>query len=98
MVNFRPAETVPDEFADRNFYHHNANVTLMRTTVEENEGSAKKSAQGAPRRGPTAIMLPREGVSAIDRDGQPFDDPAARAGTVSTAIRRNRRQAKLDRA
>jgi uncharacterized protein (UPF0261 family) len=25
-----------------------------------------------------AVVLPGRGVSAIDRDGQPFDDPAAR--------------------
>jgi len=28
--------------------------------------------------GPTAIMLPLQGVSLIDRTGQVFDDPTAR--------------------
>ncbi|MBX3678532.1 MAG: Tm-1-like ATP-binding domain-containing protein, partial [Rhodocyclaceae bacterium] len=32
----------------------------------------------AAARGPAVILLPRQGVSAIDRTGQPFDDPAAR--------------------
>ena len=28
--------------------------------------------------GPVSVLLPSRGVSAIDREGQPFDDPAAR--------------------
>jgi uncharacterized protein (UPF0261 family) len=80
MVNFGPRETVPKEFADRKFHIHNASVTLMRTTPEENaklgeEICRKLSAAKAP----LAIMLPLQGVSAIDRDGQPFNDSDARA-------------------
>ena len=33
MVNFYAPESVPSTFAGRTFYQHNANVTLMRTTV-----------------------------------------------------------------
>src|SRR5690242_4201431 len=36
MVNFGPADTVPERFADRTFFIHNPTVTLMRTTAEEN--------------------------------------------------------------
>ena len=36
MVNFGPRDTVPDRFAARRFVIHNPNVTLMRTTPEEN--------------------------------------------------------------
>ena len=36
MVNFWAPETVPAQLQDRLFYHHNPNVTLMRTTPEEN--------------------------------------------------------------
>ena len=36
MVNFYAPESVPAQFTDRTFYRHNANVTLMRTTPEEN--------------------------------------------------------------
>jgi uncharacterized protein (UPF0261 family) len=80
MVNFGPRDTVPAKFADRKFHVHNASVTLMRTTPEENarlgEEIAKKLAAA---KGPTVLMLPLQGVSAIDRPGQPFNDPAARA-------------------
>ena len=80
MVNFGPRSTVPPSFQNRLFYQHNANVTLMRTTVEENhrlgEEIGFKAAQAT---GPTVIILPLQGVSAIDCAGQPFDDPTARA-------------------
>ena len=35
MVNFGLPETVPEKFRGRNFYQHNPQVTLMRTTPEE---------------------------------------------------------------
>jgi uncharacterized protein (UPF0261 family) len=80
MVNFGPRETVPAKFADRKFHVHNATVTLMRTTPEENARLGEELARKvAASRGPAAILLPLGGVSAIDRSGQSFDDPVARA-------------------
>jgi uncharacterized protein (UPF0261 family) len=79
MVNFYAPSSVPPQFADRVFYRHNANVTLMRTTMQENAAIGAEIARklsGAT--GPVAVLLPARGVSAIDREGQPFDDPAAR--------------------
>lgn len=79
MVNFGPRETVPVEFAERTFYQHNANVTLMRTTPAENrllgEEIGRKAAAAA---GPVEILLPLRGVSALDHAGKAFDDPIAR--------------------
>ena len=79
MANFYAPDSVPPRFKDRLFYRHNANVTLMRTTAEENAqigaGIAEKLSAA---KGPVAVLLPRRGVSAIDKEGQPFDDPAAR--------------------
>jgi uncharacterized protein (UPF0261 family) len=79
MVNFGPRNTVPEKFKDRKFYQHNPTVTLMRTTVEENrklgEEIGRKAAAAA---GPTCIMIPLRGVSAIDQAEKPFDDPVAR--------------------
>ena len=37
MVNFGSMDTVPEKFKGRNLYVHNPTVTLMRTTVEENQ-------------------------------------------------------------
>ncbi len=80
MVNFGPPETVPEKFRGRRFYQHNPTVTLMRTTPEENDLLGKEIAQKASAaRGPTALLVPLRGVSAIDRTGQPFYWPEADA-------------------
>ncbi|MFO0970151.1 MAG: Tm-1-like ATP-binding domain-containing protein [Gemmataceae bacterium] len=78
MVNFGPRDTVPTQFKDRLFYQHNAAVTLMRTTPEENDRLGKEIAEKASAaRGPTAVLLPLKGVSAIDKEGGPFWWPEA---------------------
>ncbi len=95
MVNFGPPETIPERFNDRKFYKHNPTVTLMRTTVDENRQlGAEIARKAAAATGPTCLLLPLQGVSAIDRKGQPFDDPAARAALYD-AIRRHRGQVEL---
>ncbi len=35
MINFWAPTTVPERYQGRTFYHHNPNVTLMRTTPDE---------------------------------------------------------------
>lgn len=80
MVNFGPRSTVPAQFAGRRFYQHNANVTLMRTTPEENDQLGKEIAEKAcASNGPTVILVPKKGVSAIDIEGGPFWWPEADA-------------------
>jgi uncharacterized protein (UPF0261 family) len=55
----------------------------MRTTTEENARlGAEIGRKVAASRGPAAVLLPLQGVSAIDRPGQPFDDPEARAALM----------------
>jgi uncharacterized protein (UPF0261 family) len=76
MVNFGPYDTVPAHFAHRNLYKHNPTVTLMRTTVEENEQLGKKLAEKLNMSvGKAALFLPLKGVSMIDAEGQPFYGP-----------------------
>jgi uncharacterized protein (UPF0261 family) len=78
MVNFGPPETVPEKFRGRRFYQHNPTITLMRTTPEENDRLGKEIAEKASAaRGPTAVLVPVRGVSAIDKEGQPFWWPEA---------------------
>jgi uncharacterized protein (UPF0261 family) len=80
MVNFGPPETVPEKFKGRRFYQHNPTVTLMRTTPEENDQLGKEIAEKASAaKGPTAVLLPLKGVSAIDAEGKPFWWPEADA-------------------
>jgi uncharacterized protein (UPF0261 family) len=79
MVNFYAPSSVPEKFKDRLFYRHNANVTLMRTTAGESAAIGADIARKlTSARGPVRVLLPARGVSAIDRERQPFDDPAAR--------------------
>ena len=78
MVNFGPPDTVPAKFKGRRFYQHNPAVTLMRTTPEENDQLGLEIARKASAaKGPTTILLPLRGVSAIDKEGAPFWWPEA---------------------
>lgn len=87
MVNFGAPETVPAEFRGRQFYQHNPTVTLMRTTVEENRAIGEEiGRKAAAAIGPTRVVLPLGGVSAIDAPGKPFEDADARR-TLFDAIR-----------
>jgi uncharacterized protein (UPF0261 family) len=89
MVNFHGIDTVPHSFRTRNLYKHNANVTLMRTTAEESARiGAEIGRKVSASQGPAAIVLPSQGVSAIDCAGQPFDDPEARERLLA-AVREN---------
>jgi uncharacterized protein (UPF0261 family) len=78
MVNFGAPETVPERYADRLFYRHNPQVTLMRTTIDECRliGAFLAEKLNAAR-GPVRFLIPEGGVSALDAPGQPFRDPAA---------------------
>jgi uncharacterized protein (UPF0261 family) len=80
MVNFRGFDTVPDKYRARNLYRHNPQVTLMRTTVEENRKMGEWIAERLNRCvGPVRFLIPDKGVSAIDAPGKPFHDPDADA-------------------
>lgn len=83
MVNFGPPDTVPEQFNARTFYQHNPTVTLMRTTVEENAELGKIMGQKLSQaKGPTTVIIPKQGVSAIDQEGQPFYSAEAEAAWI----------------
>ncbi|MBN9110682.1 MAG: Tm-1-like ATP-binding domain-containing protein [Pseudonocardia sp.] len=92
MVNFGAPDTVPAAFAGRTFYEHNAQVTLMRTTVEENrEFGAFLARKLDALTGPAVFLIPEGGVSALDAPGQAFHDPEADAAlfeTIESSVRR----------
>lgn len=80
MCNWGPIETVPPAFSQRTLYRHNPQVTLMRTTVEENAELGRiLAAKLNAARGPVTLFLPLRGVSMIDAEGGPFWLPAADA-------------------
>jgi uncharacterized protein (UPF0261 family) len=78
MVNFGAKDTVPAQFRGRRLHVHNAQVTLMRTTPEENRQFARWMAGKLNRStAPLVLLVPEKGVSQLDAPGQPFYDPEA---------------------
>ena len=75
MVNFGSPETVPTKFAGRNFYQHNPQVTLMRTTPEECKQLGTILAEKLNlSTGPVTVLLPLRGGSMIGAPGGAFHD------------------------
>lgn len=78
MVNFWAPSSISSEFDGRNFYNHNAQVTLMRTNAQECArigtwiGEKLNACNG-----PVRFLIPLKGVSALDIEGGPFFDPEA---------------------
>ena len=84
MVNFGAPETVPAQFAGRLFYHHNPQVTLMRTTPAECAELGRILAEKVNTyRGPVTVLLPLRAISIISAPGQPFHSPEADAALFS---------------
>ncbi|MGL5952143.1 MAG: Tm-1-like ATP-binding domain-containing protein [Providencia rustigianii] len=78
MVNFGRPSSVPEQYKNRQFYHHNSQVTLMRTTVEENRQMGYWIAEKLNAcEGQIRFIIPTAGFSALDIDGAPFWDPKA---------------------
>ncbi|MGD8240289.1 MAG: Tm-1-like ATP-binding domain-containing protein [Armatimonadota bacterium] len=91
MVNFWGPDTVPEKHKDRLFYHWNPNVTLMRTTPEENAEMGRIFAEKASMStGPVAFFLPLKGVSMLDAPGKEFWSPEA-DGALYDALKENLR-------
>ena len=78
MVNFGEPETVPSKFAGRTFYHHNPQVTLMRTNPAECAKLGRILAEKINAyTAPVTVLLPLKAISVISAPGQSFHDPAA---------------------
>jgi uncharacterized protein (UPF0261 family) len=80
MVNFGERASVPEQFQDRRFYQHNAQVTLMRTNPEECAALGRiLAAKCNLATGPVSVLIPLRGISVISAPGQPFYWPEADA-------------------
>ncbi len=78
MVNFGPIDTVPERYRGRRLHVHNPNVTLMRTTPEENVRIGRWIGERLNRMdGPVRFFLPEGGLSALDAQGGAFADANA---------------------
>jgi uncharacterized protein (UPF0261 family) len=83
MCNFGSINSVPSRYKDRLFYQWNPNVTLMRTTVEENRLMGEIFAEKANKaKGKISFIIPMKGFSMLDSvnengEAQVFWDPSA---------------------
>ncbi|XP_058092007.1 toMV susceptible protein tm-1(GCR26) [Magnolia sinica] len=82
MVNFGAKQTIPSAHDHRKIHIHNEQVSLMRTTVEENKKFARFIAEKLNKSSSrVCVCLPQKGISALDAPGKPFYDPEA-TGTL----------------
>ncbi|MDF1739057.1 MAG: Tm-1-like ATP-binding domain-containing protein [Verrucomicrobiales bacterium] len=89
MANFGEPDTVPGKYAERNFYHHNPQVTLMRTNPEECAQLGRILAEKVNAyTAPVTVLLPTKAISIISAEGQPFYDRDADEALFS-AIKAN---------
>lgn len=89
MVNFGALSSVPEKFRNRKLHVHNDQVTLMRTSIEENRQIATFIADKLNQSiAPLRLLIPERGLSSIDIPGQPFYDPAADAALFDELDRR----------
>lgn len=92
MVNFHGPESVPAKFAGRNFYQHNPQVTLMRTSAEECMQLGKIIAEKLNMsKGSVTFLYPKKAVSVISAPGQKFHDAAADKALLD-AVKANLRE------
>jgi uncharacterized protein (UPF0261 family) len=85
MVNFWAPPSIPEQFRGRKFYPHNPNITLMRTTPEENTRLGEILAEKLNRSvGPVTVLLPLRGVSVLDSPGGEFWWPEANAALFAS--------------
>ena len=78
MVNFGSPDTIPEKYRDRLFYPHNPQVTLMRTTPEENKIMANWIATKLNKcQGEVVFIIPESGFSALDIENGDFWSPQA---------------------
>ena len=83
MVNFGARDTVPATYADRRLHVHNPQITLMRTTIDENRACARFIAAKLNRaQGPVELLLPEKSTSLLSEAGKPFHDPTADAALI----------------
>ena len=104
MINFGSLHSLPFRLADDDQHHsetgarvwqHNDQVTLLRTTVDQNREMGNSLVERITRTTPTApteIVLPMRGISMLDAEGQPFEDSKARealADSIQQALKDN---------
>jgi uncharacterized protein (UPF0261 family) len=76
MIDVQSWQELPASLAGRAYHAHNRLIGSVNTTIEERRAMARALSDKLSRaQGPTAFLLPRQGIHAWDRAGQPMHDP-----------------------
>ena len=87
MVNFGERQTVPSKFEGRNFYIHNPQITLMRTTSHECRILGRQLADKVNAyKAAVTVLIPHRGISIISARGGAFYDAAADAALFDSLV------------
>ncbi len=79
MMRFPSNAPLPENLRERPSHPLDPATIAIRTSTDECKKIGKDLGKKlAKSKGPVLIMLPKQGISALDHHGQPFDDPAAR--------------------
>jgi uncharacterized protein (UPF0261 family) len=80
MIDVQTWAALPPRFEGRAYHAHNRLIASVAATDEEKRAlAAEIGARLAQARGPVALLLPRRGIHAWDREGEPMHDPAGHA-------------------
>ncbi len=80
MIDVQAWTDLPKRFEGRAHHAHNRLIASVAATAEEKRDLATEvCARLAQARGPTALLLPKRGIHAWDRAGEPMHDPKGHA-------------------
>lgn len=80
MIDLQTWRPVPPEYADRAYHAHNRLLASVPMRPCERRSTARLIAEKLGRsKGPTALLLPLQGLQAADRPGEWLHDPAGLA-------------------
>lgn len=91
MIDVPAWQPVPERYRDRPYHAHNRLIASVAATVAERRETARRIADRlAGAKGPTALILPRNGIQEWDRPGEPLHDAeglAALVGELRASVR-----------
>jgi uncharacterized protein (UPF0261 family) len=85
MVCFWKPDTIPEKYRNHRIYIHNPNITLVRTTPEDNVELGRIIADKLNMSiGPVAVYFPTKGLSVVSTTGGPYSWPEADAALLES--------------
>lgn len=88
MIDVQAWAALPARYAGRPRHAHNRLIASVAASADEKRTLATEACRRlGMARGPTALLLPKRGLHAWDRPGQPLHDPAAHADFMAAFAR-----------